>query len=110
NGVRVRPGAGPVDPDVPGWCADDVRVLRQAWCGRHPVPGSAPRLRPTPGKLNATGSADRGRAKTGATRSLERVVFDGPSRVIDVGPHRRLFDVATRRSVEVRDRECFHPS
>ena len=40
---------------------------------------------------------------------VERVVFDGPSRVIDVGPHRRLFTGATRRAVEIRDRECFHP-
>jgi hypothetical protein len=40
---------------------------------------------------------------------LERVVFDGPSRVTDVGVRRRLFAGATRRAVEVRDRECFHP-
>ena len=40
---------------------------------------------------------------------LERVVFDGPSRVIDVGVRRRLFAGATRRAVMVRDRECFHP-
>jgi hypothetical protein len=41
---------------------------------------------------------------------LERVVFDTPSRVIDVGVRRRLFEGATRRAVEVRDRECDHPS
>ena len=41
---------------------------------------------------------------------IERVVFDGPSRVIDVGTRRRLFEGATRRAVEVRDQECFHPS
>jgi hypothetical protein len=41
---------------------------------------------------------------------IERVVFDGPSRVIDVGTQRRLFEGATRRAVEVRDQECFHPS
>jgi hypothetical protein len=41
---------------------------------------------------------------------VERVVFEGPSRVIDVGVHRRLFEGATRRAVEVRDQECFHPS
>jgi len=35
---------------------------------------------------------------------VERVVFDSPSRVIDVGVHRRLFSGATRRAVEVRDR------
>jgi hypothetical protein len=39
---------------------------------------------------------------------VERVVFDGPSRVIDVGVRRRLFAGATRRGVLVRDRECFH--
>ena len=38
----------------------------------------------------------------------ERVVFDAPSQVIDVGVSRRLFDGATRRAVQVRDRECFH--
>jgi len=39
---------------------------------------------------------------------VERVVFDGPTRVIDIGHHRRLFVGATRRAVEVRDLECFH--
>jgi hypothetical protein len=38
---------------------------------------------------------------------IERVVFDGPSKVIDVGVQRRLFAGGTRRAVEVRDRECF---
>ena len=41
---------------------------------------------------------------------IERVVFDSPSRVIDVGVARRLFTGATRRAVEVRDRYCFDPS
>jgi hypothetical protein len=41
---------------------------------------------------------------------VERIVFDGPSRVIDVGARRRLFVGATRRAVEVRDRRCTHPS
>ena len=41
---------------------------------------------------------------------LERVVFDSPSRVLDVGVAQRLFTGATRRAVEVRDRECFHTS
>jgi hypothetical protein len=36
------------------------------------------------------------------------VVFDSPSRVIDVGVYRRLFSGATRRAVQVRDRQCFH--
>jgi hypothetical protein len=40
---------------------------------------------------------------------IERVVFDGPDRVKNVGRRRRLFRGATRRAVEVRDRECFHP-
>ncbi len=41
---------------------------------------------------------------------VERVVFDGPSRVIDVGVQRRFFRGALRRAIEVRDRTCFHPS
>ena len=40
--------------------------------------------------------------------SVERIVFDGPDRVKDVGVRRRVFTGATRRAVEVRDRECFH--
>jgi hypothetical protein len=39
---------------------------------------------------------------------IERIVFDGPSRIVDVGVRRRIFEGATRRGVEVRDRECFH--
>ncbi|MBA2438044.1 MAG: DUF222 domain-containing protein [Acidimicrobiia bacterium] len=39
---------------------------------------------------------------------VERVVFESPSRVIDVGVARRLFSGATRRAVQVRDQECFH--
>ncbi|MFZ6003677.1 MAG: DUF222 domain-containing protein [Actinomycetota bacterium] len=41
---------------------------------------------------------------------VERIVFDGPSRVIDVGVRRRFFTGALRRAIEVRDRTCFHPS
>jgi hypothetical protein len=41
---------------------------------------------------------------------IERIVFDGPSRVIDVGVRRRFFAGATRRAIEVRDRHCTHPS
>ena len=41
--------------------------------------------------------------------SVQRVVFDGPSRVKNVGVRRRLFAGATRTSVQVRERECFHP-
>lgn len=39
---------------------------------------------------------------------LERAVFKGPSR-IEVGTRTRLFLGATRRAVELRDRECQHP-
>jgi hypothetical protein len=39
---------------------------------------------------------------------VERIVFYSPSRVIDVGVTRRLFAGATRRAVEVRDRQCYH--
>ena len=39
--------------------------------------------------------------------TIERAVFDGPSRIIDIGTRRRLFKGATRRAVEIRDRECF---
>jgi hypothetical protein len=42
------------------------------------------------------------------TAWLERVVFDGPSRVLDVGVARRLFVGGTRRAIEVRDQYCFH--
>ena len=38
---------------------------------------------------------------------VERVVFDGPDRIKNVGVRRRLFTGATRRAVEVRDCECF---
>ena len=40
---------------------------------------------------------------------IERIVFDGPSRVVDVGATRRFFRGALRRAIEVRDRTCFHP-
>jgi Domain of unknown function (DUF222) len=40
---------------------------------------------------------------------LERVVFDGPDRVIAVSRKRR-FTGALRRAIEVRDRHCQHPS
>jgi hypothetical protein len=39
---------------------------------------------------------------------IERAVFDGPDRVINVGYRRRLFTGGARRGVEVRDRECYH--
>ena len=40
---------------------------------------------------------------------IERIVFDSPSRVIDVGRRRRFVTGALRRAIEVRDRTCFHP-
>lgn len=39
---------------------------------------------------------------------IERAVFDGPSRVTDIG-HQRRFVGALRRAIELRDRECTHP-
>jgi hypothetical protein len=41
---------------------------------------------------------------------VERVIFDGPSKVIDVGVRRRLFRGATRTAIEARDRRCVHES
>ncbi len=40
---------------------------------------------------------------------VQRVVFDGPERVKNVGVRKRLFTGATRTAVLVRERECFHP-
>jgi hypothetical protein len=44
-----------------------------------------------------------------AQADLERIVFDGPDRVIGVS-RRRRFTGALRRAIEVRDRRCQHPS
>jgi hypothetical protein len=41
---------------------------------------------------------------------VERIVFDPPSRVIDVGAQRRFFRGALRRAFGIRDRTCFHAS
>jgi hypothetical protein len=40
---------------------------------------------------------------------IERIVFDGPDRVLSVS-RRRQFTGALRRAIEVRDRHCQHPS
>ncbi len=40
---------------------------------------------------------------------VARVVFDGPSRVLDVGVRQRVFSGATRVAVERRDHTCQHP-
>jgi hypothetical protein len=37
---------------------------------------------------------------------IERAVFDGPSRIIDLGRRQRLFRGAARRAIEIRDRQC----
>jgi hypothetical protein len=37
---------------------------------------------------------------------VERIVFDGTGRALDVGPRRRFFRGALRRAIEVRDRTC----
>ena len=39
---------------------------------------------------------------------LERAVF-APGRRVEISPRARLFAGATRRAIEVRDRECTHP-
>jgi hypothetical protein len=41
---------------------------------------------------------------------VERALFDGPSKVIDIGVRRRLFTGATRTAIQLRDRVCTHPS
>jgi hypothetical protein len=41
---------------------------------------------------------------------VERVLFNAKSRKIDVSVAQRLFKGATRRAIEVRDGECYHPS
>jgi hypothetical protein len=41
---------------------------------------------------------------------VARVIFDGPSRVLDVGIRQRVFTGATRTAVEMRDLFCQHPS
>jgi hypothetical protein len=41
---------------------------------------------------------------------IERIVFEGRSRVVDVGAHTRFFVGADRRAIEVRDRTCYHPT
>ncbi len=41
---------------------------------------------------------------------IERIVFDGPSRVIEVGKRTRFFTAAQRRAIVVRDRHCRHPA
>jgi hypothetical protein len=37
---------------------------------------------------------------------IERAVFDGPERIIDLRRRQRLFRGAARRAIEIRDRQC----
>jgi hypothetical protein len=41
---------------------------------------------------------------------VERIVFDGPNRVTEVGRRTRTFRGALRRAIQVRDRHCTDPS
>ena len=41
--------------------------------------------------------------------NIERIVFDGPSRILDLG-EQRSFRGALRRAIEIRDRHCQHSS
>jgi hypothetical protein len=45
-----------------------------------------------------------------AEAEIERVVFDGPARVIEVGERTRFFKGALRRAIQVRDRHCQDPA
>jgi hypothetical protein len=44
-----------------------------------------------------------------AEADIERVVFDSPSEVIDVGKRQRFFTGALRHAIEIRDRQCTFP-
>jgi hypothetical protein len=39
---------------------------------------------------------------------IRRIVFDGPDRVLSVGPRNRFFRGALRDAITIRDRECRH--
>jgi hypothetical protein len=45
-----------------------------------------------------------------AEADIERIVFDSPSHVIDVGVRERFFTGALRRALIARDKHCQHPS
>jgi hypothetical protein len=40
---------------------------------------------------------------------IERVVFDGPNRIIELGVRKRFFTGGLRRVIEIRDRHCTAP-
>src|SRR3954462_14610949 len=44
-----------------------------------------------------------------AEADIERIVFDSPSRVLDVGRRERFFTGALRHAIEIRDRHCQFP-
>jgi hypothetical protein len=44
-----------------------------------------------------------------AEADIERIVFDSPSEVIDVGVRERFFTGALRRAIQIRDRHCQFP-
>src|SRR4051812_10647574 len=44
-----------------------------------------------------------------AETDIERIVFDSPSRVIEVGRRERFFTGALRHAIEIRDRHCQFP-
>src|SRR3954451_10935129 len=44
-----------------------------------------------------------------AEADIERIVFDSPSRVIEVGKRERFFTGALRHAIEIRDRHCQFP-
>ncbi|HEY9559053.1 MAG TPA: DUF222 domain-containing protein, partial [Acidimicrobiales bacterium] len=49
-------------------------------------------------------------AKWLTAADVERIVFDGKSRVIDVGAQRRFFRGADRRALQLENRTCWHPT
>src|SRR3546814_9865076 len=49
-------------------------------------------------------------AKWLTAADVERIIFDGKSRVIDVGAQRRFFRGADRRALQLENRTCWHPT
>ena len=98
------------------WVEMAVRARMAPTGGRRPAPlftvlvGYETLAGPVCELANRTALTPGGLVPWLTQADVERVVFDGPSRVIDVGVYRRLFDGATRRAVEVRDRNrCYVP-
>ncbi len=95
--MAMRSAAMPAD-------AKQARILISVLCGYETFKGRVCELADgtvlTPGQV----------AGVLSKADIERIVFDGPSRVVDVGVRRRFFTGATRIAVQVRDRGCQHPS